>query len=216
MFYKINFKFSILCIFLFSHVYFITSFSKKLNFITTNISIPIHLIFIAFLITKITTLHQLLFIFILLFFFKIQKNTNFQKFTQNTYFTPTSFLSSQFVHLKSSSHITPHHYPTHHQSPPKILQKTHFSQKFQTTLSYSPLNLILHTCWPSYSHYKYQTTTQERGPKFWENKITIFMKYSKIFISSWNFTIIQPKVHNHFQQTKNTQKPNKNHPKPWI
>jgi len=125
--------------------------------------------------------------------------------------------SPQFVHLESSSHITHHHYPTHHHSPPKILkkksQKTHFSQKFRTTISYSPLNLILHTWWPSYYHYKYPTTTHERGPKFWENKITIFMKNSKIYISSWNFTILQPKVHNHFQQIKNTQKLKKKPPK---
>jgi len=163
------------------------------------------------------------FIPIIIYFFqnsKIQKNTIFHKFTQNTHFTPISFLSPQIVHLDSSSHITPHHCPTHHHSPPKIIQKSHkkliFHKKIQITLSYSPLNLILHTWWPSYSRYKYQTTTQERGPKFWENKITIFMKNSKIFISSWNFTILQPKVHNHFQQTKNTQKSKKNHPKPWI
>jgi len=107
----------------FSHIYFITSFSRKLNFITLNSSISIPFIFIIFLITKITTLHQLLFIFILLFFSKFKNN--FHKFTQNTHFTPTSFLSPQFVHLESSSHITHHHYPTHHHSPPKILQKSH-------------------------------------------------------------------------------------------
>ena len=115
-------------IYLFSHFYFVTSLSRKLNFITTNISIPIHFISIAFLITKITTLHQLLFIFILLFFskFKNSKNNKFHKFTQNTRFTPTSFLSPQFVHLESSSHITPHHYPTHHHSPPKSHKKLIF------------------------------------------------------------------------------------------
>jgi len=67
-------------------------------------------------------------IFYFYFFFqnsKNSKNTNFQKFTQNAHFTLTSFLSPQFAHLESSSHITPHRYPTHHHSPQTILQKSH-------------------------------------------------------------------------------------------
>ena len=55
---------------------------------------------------------------------KIQKNTKLHKFTQNAHFTPISFPSPQFVHLELSSHITPHHYPTHHHSPPKIIKKS--------------------------------------------------------------------------------------------
>ena len=74
----------------------------------------------------------------------------------------------------------------------------------------------MHSWWPRYSLYKYPTTHRERGPKFWVHKITIFIKNSKIFIFPWNFTIIQPKVHKHFQQTKNTQKFKKYYPKPWI
>jgi len=58
------------------------------------------------------------------YIFKNSKNTNFNKFTQNAYFTLISFLSPQIVHIDSSSHITPHHYPTHHHSPPKIIKKS--------------------------------------------------------------------------------------------
>jgi len=56
---------------------------------------------------------------------RIQKNTNFDKFSQNAHLTPILFPSPQFVHLESTSHITPHHYPTHHHSPLKIIQKSH-------------------------------------------------------------------------------------------
>jgi len=134
------------------------------------------------------------------------------KYTFHSHFIsfPTNCASRFFFTYNTSSLSYTSSYTT--KNPPKKSLKTHFSQKFQTTLSYSPLNLILHTRWPSYSHYKYQTTTQERGPKFWDNKITIFIKKSKIFISPWNFTIFQPKVHKHFQQTKNTQKLKKNQP----
>jgi len=104
---------------------------------------------------------------------------------------------------------------THHHSWPKINQKshqkTHFLQKFQTTYSYSPLNLIFHSWWPTYPLYKYPTNSVERGPKFWVREITIFTKKkkSKIFKTPWNFTILQPKASKHFKQTKNLRKTTK-------
>jgi len=182
--------------------------------------------FLSFLLHFYSQKSQTLYHFVLLFsksqnsFSKIQKNTNFNKFAQNAHSTPISFLSPQIMHLDSSSHITPHHYPTHHHSSPKIIQNSpknsFFFAKFQTTLSYPPLNLILHSWWPSHSFYKYPTNEREGGRKLRVAKITIFIKNSKIFISPWNFTILQPKVHKHFQQTKTTQKLTKNHSKPWI
>ena len=138
-------------LFIFYVFYFVTSFSRKLNFITPNIQISIPLISIAFLITKITNFKPFCFIIFKVTnsFSTIQKNTNFNKFTQNAHSTPVSFLSPQIMHLDSSSHITPHHYPTHHHSSPKIIQNSpknsFFFAKFQTTLSYPPLNLILHS-----------------------------------------------------------------------
>jgi len=87
--------------------------------------------FLSFLLHFYSQKSQTLHHFVLLFsksqnsFSKIQKNNNLHKFTQNAHFTPISFTSPQFVHLESSSHITPHHYPTHHRLPPKIIQKSH-------------------------------------------------------------------------------------------
>ena len=63
-------------------------------------------------------------------FQKFKKNTNLHKFIQNAHFTPISFPSPQFVHLESSSPITPHHYPIKHHSPPKIIQKSHKNSFF--------------------------------------------------------------------------------------
>ena len=73
--------------------------------------------------------------------FQNSKNIIFHKFTQNTHFTPVSFISPQIVHLDSSSHITPHHYPTHHHLPPKILQKSHKKLIFHKNSKLLFLNL---------------------------------------------------------------------------
>ena len=134
--FQVNFKFFIFYayfyLFIFYVFYFVTSFSRKLNFIIPNIPISIPLISITFLITKNHKLHTILFYYFQshkIHFQKFKENTNFNKFTQNAYFTLILFLSPQIVHLDSSSHITPHHYPTHHDSPPKIIKKvpkTHF------------------------------------------------------------------------------------------
>jgi len=109
-----------------------------------------------------------------------------------------------YTHNTSSQSKTSSFTTKNHQ---KKVSKTNFLQKFQTTLSYPPLNII-----SSLLMIKLLSSTK----KFWVNKITIFIKNSKIFISSWNFAIFQPKVHKHFQQPKNTQKLKKNHPKSWI
>jgi len=154
--------------FFFFHI-FILLLCYKENSISSHQTFQFQ--FLSFLLHFYSQKSQTLHHFVLLFsksqnsFSKIQKNTNLHKFTQNAHFTPISFPSPQFVYLESSSHITPHHYPTHHHSPPKIIQKksqkTHLLQKFETTLSYSTLNLILHTWWPSYSLYKYPTTQRD-------------------------------------------------------
>jgi len=131
LFYKLtsNFPFFYAFIYLFIFHIFILLLRSKENSISSHQTFQFQ--FLSFLLHFYSQKSQTLHHFVLLFsksqnlFSKIQKNTNLHKFTQNAHFTPISFPSPQFVHLESSSHITPHHYPTHHYSPPKIIQKSH-------------------------------------------------------------------------------------------
>jgi len=115
--------------FIFLHFSFVTSFSTKLNFITLNIPISILLFSITFLITKITTLHQL-FIYL---FSKIQKKHYFSqihtKYTFHSYFIsfPTNCASRFFFTYNTSSLFYTSSFTT--KNPPKKSQKNSFFTK---------------------------------------------------------------------------------------
>jgi len=108
--------------------FFILLLRSKENSISSHQTFQFQ--FLSFLLHFYSQKSQTLYHFVLLFsksqnsFWKIEKNTNFNKFTQNAHSTPISFLSPKIMHLDSSSHITPHHYPTHHHSSPKIIQNS--------------------------------------------------------------------------------------------
>jgi len=133
LFSKLTSNFSFLCIFLFIFLHFLFCYFvlTKTQFHHTK-----HFDFNSFHFYYISNNNNHNFTPILFLLFSksknsfSKKNTNFSKFTQNAHFTSISFLSPQFVHLESSSHITPHHYPTHHHSPPKIIQKSHKNSFF--------------------------------------------------------------------------------------
>jgi len=70
-----NFSFFVhIFIYFFYIFYFVSSFSRKLNFITPNIPIQILFISIEFLITKFITLHHFFLIFFIFKYHKIQIN----------------------------------------------------------------------------------------------------------------------------------------------